>query len=173
MKLELQASGHIASCSTSAARACFDPRGLCHLRCAHQKFWEREPENGKFPKVVRRGCKRWFEPREQKSPKSLFAPSETRFAPVQPQFALVQPHFRALGSKDLLHPLLPKGPSRTKNSTESRFSTGSKFATAVAKWYGECSEMLVFLGKRGRKTVQRVKNYGGSKILRIRAPYYF
>ena len=31
----------------------------------------REPENGKFPKVVRRGCKRWFELREQKSPKSL------------------------------------------------------------------------------------------------------
>ena len=31
----------------------------------------REPENGKFPKVVRRGCERYFEPREQKSPKSL------------------------------------------------------------------------------------------------------
>ena len=33
-----------------------------------------------------------------------------------------------------------------------------------------CSEMLVFLGKGGRETVQIVKNYGGSKILRIRAP---
>ena len=33
--------------------------------------------------------------------------------------------------------------------------------------------MLVFLGKRGRKTVRTVKNYGGSKILRIRVPYYF
>ena len=31
----------------------------------------REPEKGKFPKVVRRGCKRWFGLREQKSPKSL------------------------------------------------------------------------------------------------------
>ena len=67
----------------------------------------------------------------------------------------------------------PKGPSRTKNSTESKFSTGSIFATVGAKRYGECSEMLVFLGKGGRNTVQRVKNYGGSKILRIRAPYYF
>ena len=37
----------------------------------------------------------------------------------------------------------------------------------------ECSEVLVFLGKSGRKTVQIVKNYGGSKILRNRAPYYF
>ena len=26
----------------------------------------REPENGKFPKVVRKGCKRSFEPRERK-----------------------------------------------------------------------------------------------------------
>ena len=29
--------------------------------------------------------------------------------------------------------------------------------------------MLVFLGKIGRKTAQVVKNYGGSKMLRIRA----
>ena len=67
----------------------------------------------------------------------------------------------------------PRGPFRTKNSTESTFSTGSKFATVEAKRYGECSEVLVFLGKRGRKTVQRGKKYGGSKILRILAPYYF
>ena len=33
--------------------------------------------------------------------------------------------------------------------------------------------MLVFPGRRGRKMVQKVNNYGGSKILRIRAPYYF
>ena len=48
-----------------------------------------------------------------------------------------------------------------------------KNATAIAKRYGECSEVLVFLGKRGRKTVQIAKNYGSSKILRNRAPYYF
>ena len=33
--------------------------------------------------------------------------------------------------------------------------------------------MLVFQCKRGSKTAQKVKNYGSSKILRIRAPYYF
>ena len=38
----------------------------------------------------------------------------------------------------------PKGPSRTKNTTESKFSTGTKFGTATAKWCGACSEMLVF-----------------------------
>ena len=43
---------------------------------------------------------------------------------------------------------LPKGPSRTKNTTESKFSTGSKFTTAVAKRYRECSEMLLFLGEK-------------------------
>ena len=29
----------------------------------------------------------------------------------------------------------------------------------IARRYGECSEVLVFLRKRGRKTAQRVKNY--------------
>ena len=69
---------------------------------------------------------------------------------------------------------VPKGPSRTKNSTGSKFTTArKKNATAIAKRYGECSEVLVFLRKRGRKTVRRVQNYGGSKILRIRAPVLF
>ena len=54
-----------------------------------------------------------------------------------------------------------------------KFGTGRKFGTDVAKRYGEGSEMLVFLDKRGRKRVQKVKNYGGSKTLRIRVPYYF
>ena len=46
-------------------------------------------------------------------------------------------------------------------------------ATATAKRYGEFSEVLVFLGKRRRKTARIVKNYGGSKTLRFRAPFYF
>ena len=54
--------------------------------------------------------------------------------------------------------------------TESRFGAGRKFGTAVATHYGEFSEMLAFQRKRGRKTVQMVKNYGRSKILRIRVP---
>ena len=53
------------------------------------------------------------------------------------------------------------------------FGTESQFGTEVAKCYGEGSEILVFPGKRGSKTVQTVKNYGGSKILWSRAPYYF
>ena len=57
---------------------------------------------------------------------------------------------------------VPKG-ARTKKITESEFGTGSKFATEVAKRYREGSE-------GGRKTVQVLKNYGGCKILRIRAP---
>ena len=52
------------------------------------------------------------------------------------------------------------------------FGTGRKFGADVAKRYGEDSEMLVFLGEKDRKTVQIVKNYGSSKILRIRAPCY-
>ena len=63
------------------------------------------------------------------------------------------------------HP--PKGPSRTKNSTESQVSTGSKFATAVRKRYGECSEVLVFLRKKkqengtdSKRTTAVAKYYG-------------
>ena len=32
---------------------------------------------------------------------------------------------------------VPKGPSRTKNSTESKFATARKNATAIAERYGE------------------------------------
>ena len=61
----------------------------------------------------------------------------------------------------------------SKNTTESEFRYGEKFGTDEAKRYGEGSQILVLLGKGDRKTVQKVKNYGGSKILRIRAPYNF
>ena len=39
---------------------------------------------------------------------------------------------------------IPKGPSRTRNTTESEFRYGRKFGTDVAKGYGEVSEMFVF-----------------------------
>ena len=70
---------------------------------------------------------------------------------------------------------VPKGPSRTKNSTESKFSTGSKFATAVAKQYGECSEMLVFSRKKRQENGTASKfATAAAKKLRIRTlPYYF
>ena len=56
---------------------------------------------------------------------------------------------------------------------QSEFRYWSNFGTEVVKRYGEGSEMLVFLGRKGRKMVQTMKNYGGSKILQIRALQYF
>ena len=58
---------------------------------------------------------------------------------------------------------LPKG---LKIIRRVNFGAGRKFSTDVAKRYGEGSEMLVSVGKRGRKTVHEVKNYGGNKMLR-------
>ena len=64
----------------------------------------------------------------------------------------------------------PKDPPVLKRLWRVNSARGPKFTTTIANWYGECSEMLVFLGKRGRETVEIMKNYGGSKTLRIRAP---
>ena len=48
----------------------------------------------------------------------------------------------------------PDVPKKGSESTaESEFGTGSKFGAEVAKLYGEGPEILVFLGKRGRKTI--------------------
>ena len=51
----------------------------------------------------------------------------------------------------------PRGPSRTKNTTESEFWYGSNLGTDVVTRYRGGSPMLFFLRKRGRKTVQKVK----------------
>ena len=68
----------------------------------------------------------------------------------------------------------PRGPPVLKILRRVNFGTGRKFGTDAAKRYGEGSQKCWFSpGKRGRKTAQKVKNYGGSKILRIRAQYYF
>ena len=69
--------------------------------------------------------------------------------------------------------IYPKDPSVLKIVRRANLLRRDNFGTEVAKRYGECSEVLVFLGKRGRETVRIVKNYGGSKTLRIRAPCYF
>ena len=42
----------------------------------------------------------------------------------------------------------PKDPPILKILRRVNFGMGTKFATAMAKRYGECSEMLVFLGKK-------------------------
>ena len=65
---------------------------------------------------------------------------------------------------------LPRDPPVLKRLRRVDFGMGSKFGTEVAERYREGSEMLGFLDKKGRKIVQTVKNYGGRKILRIRAP---
>ena len=64
-----------------------------------------------------------------------------------------------VGQISLENPLIIKGPSCTN------FGTGSKFGMEVAKRYREDSELLVSLGKKGRRTVQTEKNNGGSKPL--------
>ena len=64
----------------------------------------------------------------------------------------------------------PKDSPVLKLLRRVNFGAGSKFGTEVVKRYGEGSETLVLLGKKGRKTVQTVKNYGASKTLRIQAP---
>ena len=67
------------------------------------------PKEGKSPKWLGKGAKGLFDffwPREQRSPKSLFAPPKSSFAPVRPHFAPVQEASCSQGPKDLLHPLL-------------------------------------------------------------------
>ena len=63
------------------------------------------PETSKFPKVARRGCKRCFEPREQRSPKSLLRHLKPVLHQCKLSFAPVQEAFGTLGPKDLLRPL--------------------------------------------------------------------
>ena len=65
------------------------------------------------------------------------------------------------GDPDLLCSLVkcnPRDPPVLKLLRRVNFGTGRNFGTDVAKHYGEGSEMLVFLGKRGRKTVRRWQN---------------
>ena len=61
---------------------------------------------------------------------------------------------------------LPKGPSHTKFTTDSKFTIRSKFATSIAKHYGGHFETTIFKGKLSSKSLQIVKNYGGSGALR-------
>ena len=49
----------------------------------------------------------------------------------------------------------------------------AKKTTAIAKCYGECSEELVFPRKKRQENSMDSKNYGGTKILRIRALHSF
>ena len=68
---------------------------------------------------------------------------------------------------------IPQGPFHTKNSTESKITTARKIRYGSFKTLRRVLRSACFPGKRRRKTGQTVKNYGGSKMLRIRVPYYF
>ena len=72
-----------------------------------------------------------------------------------------------------LESLLPKGPFRTKNTTESELRYGEQIRYGRSKTLRRGLRSACFSRKRGRKTVRILKNYGGGKIVRIRAPYYF
>ena len=63
----------------------------------------KEAPNCKFPKAVRRGCKRSFGPREQES-STLQNPSCTGASP----FRTVAKRFGSLGPRDLLHTSSPQ-----------------------------------------------------------------
>ena len=56
-----------------------------------------------------------------------------------------------------------KDPPVLKMVRRANSLRGEKNATAIAKRYGECSEVLVFLGKRGRKTVRMLKTTAVAK----------
>ena len=58
---------------------------------------------------------------------------------------------------------VPKGPSRTKNCTESKFATVRKKSYGNSKTLRTVLRVLVFLGKRGRKTVWIVKTTAVTK----------
>ena len=65
----------------------------------------------------------------------------------------------------------PEDPSVLKIVRRVNSAQAVKFGTEMRKRYGDCSEMLVFLGKRSKETVRIIKNYGPSEILRIPALY--
>ena len=51
----------------------------------------------------------------------------------------------------------PKDPPVLKNTTDSKFTIRSKFATAIVKHYGGHFENTIFKGKLSSKSLQIVK----------------
>ena len=58
---------------------------------------------------------------------------------------------------------LPKGPFRTKNTTDSKFITGSQFTTAIVKHYGGHFETTIFKETFSSKSLQIVKTTAVAK----------
>ena len=65
---------------------------------------------------------------------------------------------------------LPKGPSRTKSSTESKFGTGREICHSSSRTPRKVLGSALSLGRKGSKTAQMAKHYGSSKAIRIQAP---
>ena len=66
---------------------------------------------------------------------------------------------------------LPKGPSRTKFATDSKFTIRSKFTTAIVKHYGGHFETTIFKGKLSSKSLQIVIRGERTWAIAIR-PFY-
>ena len=67
----------------------------------------------------------------------------------------------------------PKGPSRTKNSTESKFATARQIRYGNSKTLRRVLRSACFSRKERQENGTDSENYGSSKILRNRVPYYF
>ena len=94
-----------------------------------------------------------------------FPPTYDAFPPlVRPSPVIsLRGNGRQPDKSHFLRPPNPKDPSVLKIVRRANSLRGEKNATAIAKRYGECSEVLVFLGKRGRKTVRIVKTTAVAK----------
>ena len=70
--------------------------------------------------------------------------------------------------------VVPKGPFRTKNSTESESRYGEQIRYGRRKTLRRGLRSACFSRKKRQENGVRIlKNYGSGKIVRIRAPYYF
>ena len=75
-------------------------------------------------------------PRQKPATKCSFCPCPSLTHGLSGQFNSNDPNEDRPTSLRFLVSGLPKGPSRTKNTTDSKFTIRSKFATAIVKHYG-------------------------------------
>ena len=66
-----------------------------------------------------------------------------------------------------------KGPFRTKNSTESKFTTAREERYGNSKTLRIVLRSACFSRKKRQENGADSKSYGGSKRLQMWAPYYF
>ena len=66
---------------------------------------------------------------------------------------------------------LPKEPSCTKFSTETKFGTGREIRYGASKTLRRVLRNACSSEEKSLKNCAECKNYGGSKVLQLRAPY--